>query len=279
MIKQILILLTAVLLAGCNSQSKDAREFEDALEAEFGVGFSRVKTYTLTSGYSVFQNDVTGEYIAFNLDKFDRDSDTYATYILKTNETDVRGSLNRYQQWEQDLESRSVTDYRYEWVERYDAFSDSYYDSWEYVPYTYTEYYYVDVLRTYYTDGIYTFQVGQNMGKDLEKIGGLVEEQTLNELGSFFSGQYGLSEDRGIEVAKLVQSYDQISQNRSMTDADKKAFETELLGTDLATFEKAYQNSKKGVDQNKFNSLIDKASKLNEVSPEHFMTIMGDIIR
>lgn len=277
---QLLILpLLLLQLVSC-AHEKKAKEFKDVLEAEYGANFTLVKTYTLMKGYAVYQNKATGEYMAVNVDKYDSESmNSFDDWSLRADANDLVRNLERYQKWESELKSREVTDYHYEWVSYYNPETGKYYDVYEYVPYTYTDYYYEDVLKTYYTNGVYTFQIADSNMKDLEKLGGLIEQQNTNSLAGFLSSNYALSDQRSVEVAKLLKSWGTISQSRNMTQTDMDTFSKELLGTDLQKFQKAYELSKTTGNKDNYEQLIKKAASHNGVTPEHMTSLINNFIK
>ncbi|MBF0299392.1 MAG: hypothetical protein HQK51_11770 [Oligoflexia bacterium] len=114
--------------------------------------------------------------------------------------------------------------------------------------------------------------------KDLEKAGALFEDMQIESGSEYLVQNYGLSEERAKEVAKLSYSWKKVSQKRSMTDKDAEIFSKKVLGVDVKFAEEAIKKSLFTADKSDYNNLIEKAAKINGVSPEHMNKIIDSIL-
>ena len=100
--KQLLIILLLAAFAattvGCggSKDEKKAKKLEDVLNNGSGTTYDLVKTNE-DKGYAVYQDLSTGEYVAFNYKKFDKDTmETYQDYLAAVNpDSDIIGDLDR----------------------------------------------------------------------------------------------------------------------------------------------------------------------------------------
>lgn len=180
-----------------------------------------------------------------------------------------------------------------EWVEGYyeEIYVDGYYEQ-DWVP-GYTDYgdyipgYYdqipvetivpVERSRNIYVGGGYIFQQGGTFMKDLELLGALVEKQEVNALGEALAADYGLSESRGIEVARVLKDMNELQTKRSLTNTDKSAFSNEILGVDFPALEKAIKDKNEGKTE-PLDALLQKAADTNETSPENMRSIFNKLL-
>jgi hypothetical protein len=285
--KLLSMLFLLALLVSCSNKTKEkAKNFVQALNASSASNYSLTKWNTQIAGYVVVQNTATGEYVAYNLSLWNKDLPFSDFSAAATGANDIVSNLFHFTEDRWEERSRTVTDSEYEYVDSgywdYDEVWDE--DVWvdtsgyEWVDYSYTEYYDELVTYHYYEGNGLVFDETDGKTKDLEKIGALAESGKINALGSAIASDYGLSESRSIELAKLATNYAKVSQNRAMTEKDLKSFSTEVLGTDLSTFQKAIENDKQG-NENNLEDLIEKAAELNGTTPEHFSKIISNLMK
>lgn len=122
--------------------------------------------------------------------------------------------------------------------------------------------------------GTVVFEQSEIAQKDLEKIGGVLEQRKINQLSKTFVERFGLSEARGMEIAKVTYAFNQIQNQRAVTEADANEFTLEVLGVEMSKMNKAIQESLEGNDSG-LDSLIKKAADQNEISPEHMREIIN----
>jgi len=113
--------------------------------------------------------------------------------------------------------------------------------------------------------------------KDLEKVGSFIEKRNLDDFSSQLESDYGLSEKRSFEVAKLVSQFKRIKSKRGLTDRDMDRFSNELLGTTYKEAKEAFTTFIQGEGED-FEGLIDRASFKNDIDPEHMKEIMGEFM-
>ncbi len=113
--------------------------------------------------------------------------------------------------------------------------------------------------------------------KDLEKMASDLEKLKVESLGESFAERFGLSEERGLQVANMVNNWKKVSKSRGMTEADADAFSKKVLGFNLTTGIKAMQDFNSG-NTKPLESLVAVAAKTNGVSPEQMNTILSEML-
>ena len=140
-------------------------------------------------------------------------------------------------------------------------------------------YYNLDIIgENHYEDyfsGI-TFDETSVSPKDLEKMGAVMEQVRLEKVSTYISAEYGLSESRSLQIAKLATAWSNTSKSRSMTDADANSFSEELVGFSLTKATAAFKKSAEG-DSVEMTSLIEQAAELNGTTPEQMNNIISDM--
>ncbi|MES2964905.1 MAG: hypothetical protein V4760_13525 [Bdellovibrionota bacterium] len=121
------------------------------------------------------------------------------------------------------------------------------------------------------------FEEGAPTSKDLAKVAAFKQEVRVQKSAKKIQADFGLSEERSREVAKLaVQLAD--APKSSMTTNDYDNFSKELLGSSISQFNQAMKKSAEG-DTSALNGLLDKAAKVNGVGPEHMNKIVGELFQ
>lgn len=121
------------------------------------------------------------------------------------------------------------------------------------------------------------YEEGITSKKDLEKMAADLEKLKVEAMGESFSERFGLSEERGLQVANLVSNWKKVSKTRGLTDADADSFSKKLLGFNLNTGIKAMEDFKTGKSES-LESLVTEAAKTNGISPEQMNTILGEVL-
>lgn len=129
--------------------------------------------------------------------------------------------------------------------------------------------------QDYYT-GV-TFEETSASSKDLQKVAAIKQELSVQKSAKNLKAQFGLSDDRSREVARLAVQLSN-TDKKSMTDKDYDGFSKELLGTTIGKFQTAMKAAKEG-NAADMNSIIDGAAKLNGVGPEHMNQIMNGLFQ
>lgn len=128
--------------------------------------------------------------------------------------------------------------------------------------------YYID------KDG-YLYQSKAVASKDLETIGAQVEKLRAANYSQQLIANYGLSEDRGLQLAQLLIDYKNVTKSRKLTAAEENAFSKQALGFTVAEADAAAKSGNaKAVD-----SLIAKAAAANDTSVENIRDMMGSLIQ
>jgi len=118
-----------------------------------------------------------------------------------------------------------------------------------------------------------TFDETSESSKDLEKAKGFIEQIRLETVTEKLVSEFGLSEDRGLAVAKLVNNYELVKSQRALTSADANAFAKGVLGVSIKEAQAAYAKVAQG-ENTDYKQLIERSSSFNGVTPEH----MNDLI-
>ena len=109
--------------------------------------------------------------------------------------------------------------------------------------------------------------------KDLEKAAALVEQYRTEALAAGLASEFGLSDDRSIEVAKLATSWEKLSKTRALTNADANSFAQELAGVNFSQINNAAKAMVNG-STGEMNSIIIKAAEVNGTTSENMSAIM-----
>lgn len=269
MFRKILILSAVSLLSvACDSQKKDARSFETVLEAETGQAHSIAKTHTKIGDYTVYKNEVTGEYVAYNLKKWDRETmTTYAQFMANGTvpERDIIHNLTQVTVWENSG--------HYEFYDDFCKCTSS-------MPTSSDRFgTYVDTSgwRTYYDGSGYRFENTSSGSKDLDTLASLGEEAMHTIVKETLQSQYSLSSNRAEELAKLAAKYQRLESKRELTTGEKDRFAMEALGVSMTQVESAMQQKAEG-NESQFAALLEKAAKKNNTTPEQIGKFFEEMI-
>ena len=267
------IILSVALLAlvGCNKQKSTYKGNADAFLAEMnsstGEDYSIAKLDTEMYGFVVFKNNTTSEYTAYNILKWDS-GQSFNNYLSGLADTDYVTDLEMHAPGVQTVWQEYIIDYddyTYSYPNIYNSYYDTYYT--DRPPTSYGSWRDITHSTSYFTGGGFTFDESRSLAKDLESKLGKDESENIKIVSSALEAQYGLSEDKSLSLAKLYSQYSEMTNLRSLSDAEKKEFEVEAFGVSLNEFEKAFIQKKKG-EENNLNTLIQKASEHNELAPE-----------
>ncbi len=251
-----------------------------------------------SKNYVVLQNMQTGEFVAYNFDKYNPATmKTASDYLNVLMDGDVVHNLQKrdytYQAQEtryktetyRELETFTKTVYGYHYGYDYDCgcyryhygyYKDTYQD-WVTkeirTPYTV----WVTRTDTFYQNGDFSFDTTDEAPKDLETVGGLMAQANVDQLAGYIGEHYGLSTSRSSEVARLLVDFEQVKNSRGVTADDLQALQSDLMGTDLATVMAAKKKAANG-DAQDLNNLVDHAAQLNDISPEQMGSILNQFM-
>ncbi len=283
MLKFIAIAALSAALVGCSSkQEKAARSFEAALEADTGVSWTVVKAETERGQFSVFRNDATGEFVAYNLARWDRNTMTTLSQFTAVAQTgDVINNLAQDQEWVEDGYWRDVTDWRYntEWQFDYECNCYDHVTEWEQVvvgqEWVDTSHWYV-----FYVGGGFRFQNTAGVSRDLETIAALKEEAAVGLMAHKLKTEFSLSANRAQEMARLASRYQRLESSRELTTAEKNSFAMSAMGVNMNQIESALRNRAAGREQ-QYRDLLNTAARVNSTTPEQigkfFEKVVGEI--
>lgn len=226
------------------------------LDAEFSVTLS--KKSTLQEDFIVIYDPLTDSYDAIDIQNYNPNYDNAADFYF------ANSAKNFF-----DLDvipAHYETDYEYGIV------------AYDYDGYPIYDYYLVEVyVPTRYRDrasGI-TFEKVSASAKDLAKMVAIKEAAEIQKSAEFLSSEFGLSLNRGKELAGLKAHWKKASK-KGMTNSEVDAFSTELLGFSLTSGIEAVSASAEG-DQTKVETLVNQAAELNGITPEHASKLMTKV--
>ncbi|MBF0297950.1 MAG: hypothetical protein HQK51_04480 [Oligoflexia bacterium] len=127
------------------------------------------------------------------------------------------------------------------------------------------------------TSSGFLFEETAPTSKDLEKIAALKETQKQYSIAEKLAADFGLSEDRSIQIAKYALNWKKLSDHRAMTDADANLFFKQVFGFSAAEGRKAIVRYFEG-EKTGYEDLIEKAAKANKVSPENLNKLIEQFI-
>lgn len=227
-----------------------ASKFVSELNLDPDFDVTLVKSSTLQADYIVIYDPYTDSYDSINIDLYNPAYDNAADYYY--NNSDVS------------FYDLDVIPGHYETYVDYDPITDDYvvYDEW--VPTRYQDYY----------TGI-TFEKTASTPKDLAKVAAIKEVAELDKKAKFLSSNFGLSLERGKEVARLAAHWKKASL-KGMTDKEQDNFSTELLGFSITQGKTAVESSLGGSSQ-ALSDLVEQAAAKNGITPEHASKLMSKV--
>ncbi len=277
---RILVLVFMGLLLVACGHKKDAESFEKVLEASTGQKHSVAKLYTETGEYVVYRNDVTGEYSAYNMAKWDRKNmSTLSQYMaVAINGTDIVKNLLQHTDW--------VNSGHYESI--YNTYTDTYEyfdegcECWQTETRTDSVYVgerYVDTSHwyTYFTGGGFRFDNTSTQSKDLETIAALKEEVAQKFMAYKLKSEFSLSSNRADELAKLAGRYQKLENSRELTTAEKDKFAIDALGVSMTQVESALKQKAQG-NESRYTELLNTAAQVNNTTPEQIGKFFSEMV-
>lgn len=273
--KKLLLLSLLAVLAACNgggngsgspagpsvpslNHNELAAKFvqELNLDAEFNV--SLAKRSTLQEDFIVIFDPYTNSYDAIDIQNYNPNFDNAADFYFANsarNFFDLDVIPGYY-----DIEYR-YTIVGYDW----DGYPVYGYQPYQiYIPTRYRD----------YATGI-TFEKVEASTKDLAKMVAIKEAAELQKSAEFLSSEFGLSLNRGKELAGLKAHWKK-SSKKGMTTSEIDAFSTELLGFSLTSGIDAYNASTNG-DESQVETLVEQAAAVNGITPEHASKLMTKV--
>lgn len=277
------LMLVLLVVVGCSDSKKkeDAKDFEHALEAKTGQSFKIAKLNTEKGKFVVFKNETTGEYVAYNLGKWDPGTmTTFDQYMANgvVEGVDIIGNLNKDQEWKVDGYYESVYTDVYDTYTEYDSYCDCYKTKTE-TRSVYVGERWVDTSRwyTFYTGGGFRFENTAGRSKDLETIAALKEEVALEFMSYKFKSEFSLSDNRADELARLASRYQKLENARELTTNEKDKFAMDALGVSMNQMESALKAKAEGNDS-KYEELLETAAQVNNTTPEQIGKFFNEMV-
>ena len=134
-----------------------------------------------------------------------------------------------------------------------------------------TNHFYKDELGRFYFDETKRF------GKDLEFIGAKIENQSVRMIAEEVVFNFGLDEQRAMEVAKLTSSFKKLKNKRALSKREKDLYVKKVLGISYDAGKKALEKHIQGNSKD-LELLIKKSAKINNTSPEHISDLIGEYL-
>ena len=226
------------------------------LDAEFSVTLA--KKSTLQSDFIVIYDPLTDSYDAIDIQSYNPNFDNAADFYFAN-------SARNY--FDLDiLPGHYETDFRYGVI----GYDYDGYPIYGYEPYQI-------YIPTRYRDratGI-TFEKVTASAKDLAKMVAIKEAAEIQKSAEFLSSEFGLSLNRGKELAGLKAHWKKASK-KGMTTSEVDSFSTELLGFSLTSGIEAYNASVDG-DESQVETLVNQAAEVNGITPEHASKLMTKV--
>ena len=265
--QRIMFLLVLCFFAVACGHRKDAKSFEKALEAGTGQQFEIAKLNTEKGKFVVYRNMTTGEYIAVDMNKWDRQTMTTLEQFRAAGAVDgvdIISSLQRREEWIDSGYWRDVYETEYDWF--YDSVCDC--DVWDsYEVYVGQEYIDTSHWYTFYTGGGFRFDNTSAQSRDLETMAALREEVAEKMMAHKLKSEFSLSATRATELAKLANRYQKLENARELTSSEKDRFAMDALGVSMTQVEGALRSRAQGSEQN-YSALLETAARVNNTTPE-----------
>ncbi|MBF0297816.1 MAG: hypothetical protein HQK51_03805 [Oligoflexia bacterium] len=228
------------LLTGCSNKPLTfARDLNEILKP-LGSSITLVKAHgDQDSSYCVVRQNDTDKYIAFDLDSWKTWDNRGGGIIIK---------------WES--------------VEHFIKNADSDDIITDLVP---------AGERSYYSRSFnMVFEETNYSKKDLEKYGAQLESLKIGLTAENITSRFGLSEERGIVVAKLYNDWNAINKKRAITILDLNEFSRQLTGISYEKIRSSYVESIQG-NKTALKIVYDKAAEINRITPENISKIINEM--
>ncbi len=124
------------------------------------------------------------------------------------------------------------------------------------------------------TSGI-LFEASKPSSKDLEKQAAFMESLRISKSAKAMQN-YGFSEDRSLQVAKLASQLEK-APHGSMTDKDYDNFAKQITGSTITAIKAAMKKQADG-DSESLKSIIDTAAETNGVGSEQMKQMLGKVV-
>ncbi len=307
----LVLVLSLLALFSCQSkwekeiqkQVDDINSLKAALTAELGVqvDFAKISSNGAGERYIVYKNTATGEYMAYNITKWDsKYMTTYSQYIPDGDDVihdlDKKSEWTKSGYWEDIKEyqnvttSQYVTEYRDVTRNEYDFGCSCYRDVTSRESYSFwkdiTEWKevkvgerYIDTSGyvNYYYGGGFRFENSGSGSKDLDVYAANREQMSEAGITNKFKNEFSLSTDRAKELARLSMQYMKLENTRALTVKEKDQFAMKSLGVSMNQVESALRSRAMG-DEAAYEDLLNQAAKVNKTTPEMIGKFFNEIV-
>lgn len=250
---------------GSSGHKKDAVSFEQALEASTGQAHTVVKLNSKVPGYVVYQNNATGEFVAYNMERWDRATmTTMDQFNAVALAGDVVANLDDNREWIDSGYWSSIyeTDYDYVW----DDFCECY-ETVETEVYVGQEWVDTSSWVTFYYGGGMRFDNASTVSRDLDTIAALKDDAAEAFIATRLQSEFSLSSHRASELAKLTNRYQKLENSRELTTSEKDRFAMDALGVSMTRVESALRAKAEG-NERAYEQLLETAARVNSTTPE-----------
>lgn len=121
------------------------------------------------------------------------------------------------------------------------------------------------------------FEETDIFSKDLEKIGANEELNDRIDLAFKLEANFGLSEQRANEIAKITIAFNKIKNKRSLSSKEMDVFTQTILGVNYSVSKKAFENHIQG-NSSDLDRIIHLAARKNDISPEAVSDLVGEFL-
>ncbi len=117
----------------------------------------------------------------------------------------------------------------------------------------------------------------EDVYKDLEGLGADLEKYNNEELSARIYTNFGLSQSRSEEVARIIHHYNKLYGSRSITDEDAKRLYDSVLGVSFQEIREAVKERAEG-NEEVLEGIYERIAFKNETSPEHIRDLVEQVI-
>lgn len=267
MLKLITLMAIPFFVVSCNedTQKEKAQSFETLLETKTGQSYTLAKT----GKYSVYKNDLTGEFVAYNLDKFEYGVMlSFDEYLANSvvDGVDIVGNLSVEKEWKETGHYEYYNNDCRCW-RSYQSVGDGAGKKWVDTSY----------WATYYVGSGYKFANNSVRSKDLETLAAIEENQSVESVAAALKSEFSLSDNRAQELATLANKYRKLESARALTASEKDQFAMKALGVSMTQVEQALLNKALG-EEDQYESLLRTAARTNNTTPEQIGKFLNGMI-
>jgi len=121
--------------------------------------------------------------------------------------------------------------------------------------------------------------LGSNSGstKDLEKLAAEDEQTTISRNASYYSSNFGLSDDIAYSNATSVYAYNLAKKEGNATTRELDILAMDVLGVDSKQIEDAFIDKANG-DNVSYNNIVEEAARMQGIATEHMGSIIEELL-